>query len=129
MTVFMKVKKMIEDVIEYGNLYDFYGNLLNDSQKKVIEMYYIEDLSLSEIGSELGISRQAAYDSLKRAERNLRKNEDKLHLYSRFKDNNKNFKFISEKLKELEKLGKLNINQKKLLDEINLLIDQIVNSD
>ena len=39
-------------------LFDFYGELLTDRQKEFYDLYYNEDLSLSEIAENYGISRQ-----------------------------------------------------------------------
>ena len=49
-------------------LYDYYGDLLTDRQKECFEMRYYQDLSLGEIGEELGISRQGVHVNLSRAE-------------------------------------------------------------
>ncbi len=61
-------------------LYDFYGELLTEKQKNVIELYYLNDLSLFEIADEYNITRQAVLDMLKRTEKLLKQYEDKLHL-------------------------------------------------
>ena len=61
-------------------LYDFYAELLNESQRRVVELYVNEDLSLSEVAEILHISRQGVRDSLGRAERKLRDYEQKLGL-------------------------------------------------
>ena len=58
-------------------LYDYYGDLLTDRQKECFEMRYYQDLSLGEIGEELGISRQGVHDNLSRAEALLRNMEIK----------------------------------------------------
>ena len=58
---------MLEDVVRKGRLLDLYGPLLTEKQRRCMEMYFDMDLSLSEIGEELHISRQGAYDMLKRA--------------------------------------------------------------
>lgn len=58
-------------------LYDYYGDLLTDRQKEVFELRYNQDLSLGEIGQELGISRQAAFDNLSRTEALLKNMEEK----------------------------------------------------
>ena len=47
-------------------LYDYYGDLLTDRQKECFELRYNQDLSLGEIGNELGISRQGVFDNLNR---------------------------------------------------------------
>lgn len=65
-------------------MYDFYGKTLTEKQREIIDLYYFKDLSLSEIGENLKISRQAVYDNLKRAERQLRQLEQQLGLVERF---------------------------------------------
>ena len=63
--------------IEIILLYDYYGDLLTERQKECFEMRYYQDLSLGEIGEELGISRQGVHDNLSRAEALLREMEAK----------------------------------------------------
>lgn len=53
-------------IVEIGMLFDFYGKLLSEKQYQVVELYYIHDLSLTEIGEELSITRQGVFDTLKR---------------------------------------------------------------
>ena len=64
-------------------LYDYYGDLLTDRQKECFEMRYYQDLSLGEIGEELGISRQGVHENLSRAEALLRNMEAKTGCASR----------------------------------------------
>jgi|BioPla2DNA2_1021312.scaffolds.fasta_scaffold00162_5 predicted DNA-binding protein YlxM (UPF0122 family) len=59
-------------------LMDIYGNLLTDKQREVMELYYYEDLSLSEIAEHEKITRQGVHDSIKRAEQTLSDLEQKL---------------------------------------------------
>ena len=65
------------DTMEIVLLYDYYGELLTDRQKECFEMRYYQDLSLGEIGEELGISRQGVHDNLVRTEALLRNMEAK----------------------------------------------------
>ncbi len=58
-------------------LYDYYGMLLTPRQQECFEMRYNQDLSLTEIGQELGISRQGVFDNLSRTEALLRNMEEK----------------------------------------------------
>lgn len=58
-------------------LYDYYGDLLTDRQKECFELRYNQDLSLGEIGQELGISRQGVFDNLSRTEALLKNMESK----------------------------------------------------
>lgn len=74
---------MIEDVIRKGRLLDIYGPLLTEKQRRCLDMYFNEDLSLSEIGDELSISRQGAYDMLNRASKALENYETRLSLLAR----------------------------------------------
>lgn len=58
--------------LELSLLFDYYGELLTDKQRTCFELYYNQDYSLGEIAGEAGISRQAVYDTLARAESALR---------------------------------------------------------
>ncbi len=64
--------------------YDFYGGLLTKRQSEVMELYHEDNLSLSEIAAELGVSRQAVHDALKNAQSALDGYEEKLGLVRRF---------------------------------------------
>lgn len=57
--------------LEIALLFDFYGEMLTDKQRDVVELYYNDDLSLSEIAENEGITRQGVRDSIKRAETQL----------------------------------------------------------
>lgn len=65
-------------------LYDFYGDILTDRQKEFYDLYYNEDLSLSEIAENYGISRQGVRDVIVRAEATLTELEDKTGIIRRF---------------------------------------------
>lgn len=67
-------------------LYDFYGEMLTEKQRDMIEQYYHQDLSLSEIAENAGISRQGVRDSVKRAEVQLFDMEERLGLAARLRD-------------------------------------------
>lgn len=84
-------------------LYDFYGQLLTEKKRQVIELYHEEDMSLSEIASELGITRAAVHDSLKSAEKALENYEEKLSLVERFLKTEEAFGEITQKLDGLRK--------------------------
>ncbi|MBQ2204487.1 MAG: hypothetical protein II411_01170 [Lachnospiraceae bacterium] len=76
----------MEDIFKKSILFDLYGGILNNNQKLVYEYHVIDDLSFSEIGEELNISRQAAYDLFKNADSKLKEIDKKLELSTRFKD-------------------------------------------
>ena len=72
----------MEKIVEQGLLYDFYGELLTPHQRRIYEDAVFNDLSLSEIAQEAGISRQGVHDLIKRCDRTLEEYESKLHLCS-----------------------------------------------
>ena len=65
-------------------LFDFYGDMLTERQKEFYDLYYNEDLSLSEIAENYGISRQGVRDVIVRAEATLTELEDKTGIIRRF---------------------------------------------
>ena len=65
-------------------LLDFYGEMLTEKQREFLEYYYNEDLSLSEIALNEGITRQGVRDAIKRAEHSLNEMEARLMLAERF---------------------------------------------
>ena len=89
------------DVAELILLYDYYGDLLTERQRECFELRYHQDLSLGEIGVELGISRQGVYDNLSRAESLLKHMEEKTGCVSRDMKCRKSVQSISELAKEL----------------------------
>jgi predicted DNA-binding protein YlxM (UPF0122 family) len=76
----------MDELLEQSLLYDFYGELLTEHQRKAYEAYLFEDLSLAEIAEEQGISRQGVHDMVKRSRKTLQDYEDKLGLVKRFAD-------------------------------------------
>lgn len=74
----------MEKIVEKGLLYDFYGELLTDHQKQIYEDAVYNDMSLSEIAEEQGISRQGVHDLIKRCDKILSDYESKLHLVAKF---------------------------------------------
>lgn len=71
---------MMGKVTRVGDLYDFYGVLLTERQRQMIELYYLDDLSLAEIAELLTVTRQAVHDNLRRAADQLEAYEAALHL-------------------------------------------------
>ena len=77
-------------------LYDFYGDMLTERQKEFYDLYYNEDLSLSEIAENYGISRQGVRDVIVRAEATLTELEDKTGIIRRFHVMQDQLKALSE---------------------------------
>ena len=76
----------MEKIVQQGLLYDFYGELLTSHQRQIYEDVVINDMSLSEIAQEQGISRQGVHDLVKRCDKILSGYEEKLHLVAKFQE-------------------------------------------
>lgn len=76
--------KIMDEQLTLAMLFDFYGDMLSHKQREYFRLHRMEDLSLSEIAESEGISRQAAWDNIRRAEEALRKHEEKIGLLSRY---------------------------------------------
>ena len=74
----------MERIVEQGLLYDFYGALLNEHQRNIYEAFVYDNMSLSEIAADQGISRQGVHDLIKRCDKSLEDYERKLHLVEKF---------------------------------------------
>ena len=68
---------MKHDALTMALLYDYYGELLTEKQRTCFDLYYNQDLSLSEIAEDLGVTRQGVNDTLARAEGQRRAFEEK----------------------------------------------------
>ena len=76
---------MFEKDLKIGYLLDFYGEVLSERKRTVLDYYYNDDLSLAEIAAELGISRQAVRELIGKAGEELLFLEEKLGLAERFR--------------------------------------------
>ena len=83
--------------LEMGYLLDFYGEVLTEKQREMLRQYYNDDLSLSEIGENFGITRQGARDAIKHGETTLKELEAKVGFAARYRR-------VQEKLEELEQM-------------------------
>ncbi len=110
----------MEKIVEQGLLYDFYGELLTDHQKKIYEDAIFEDLSLGEIAGEVGISRQGVHDLIKRCDNTLQGYEDKLHLVQKFMT-------IKSKMSEINELTKdEQLSREELAENIRHITGQVL---
>lgn len=111
----------LDEILQLSILFDFYGDLLNDHKRQIFEDYVLNDLSLSEIAVEKGISRQGVYDIVKRCSQELKDYESKLALVKKFKS----IKEKLNKIKEISVHSKLNNNFTEI-EEIETLADDIL---
>ncbi len=83
--------------LEMGYLLDFYGEVLTEKQREMLRQYYNDDLSLSEIGENFGITRQGARDAIKHGENALKELEEKVGFAARYRR-------VQQKLEQLEQM-------------------------
>lgn len=77
------MSETIEKKLRMVDLYDHYGKLLTVKQQEILNQYCMEDLSLAEISENLEISRQAVFDAVRKAEKQLEELEKHLGMLSR----------------------------------------------
>lgn len=110
----------MEKIVEQGLLYDFYGELLTEHQKKIYEDVVYHDLSLAEIAKESGISRQGVHDLVRRCNHILQDYEDKLHLVERFMK-------VKNNVSQIQKLSTdMEITREELIQKVQFLSYQIL---
>ena len=111
----------MEEKLEQAYLYDFYGELLNEHQRQVYEDFVFNDLSLGEIASEEGISRQGVADLIKRCNKTLLDYEAKLHLVEKFMSIKSDIRRIYELTNDFKKS-----HNELLMNEIEAISNQIL---
>ena len=111
---------MFEKNLNLGYLLDFYGELLPERKRSVIDMYYNEDLSLAEIAEQIGISRQGVRDIIKKAEDELLFYEEKLKLASKLQSAER----MADELEVLAKKADIPEDIQSKIHELSLLISQ-----
>ena len=109
---------MKSDTFHMSMLYDYYGELLTEKQKELFDLYYNEDLSLAEIASEIGISRQGARDIIKKCEEELLFYEEKLGLA-------KKLKRVEASASQLQQMAKEHSLPKTIEDKIAELVEAV----
>ena len=92
---------MSEGRLMQSMLLDFYGELLTEKQRECYDLHYNEDLSLSEIAEQAGVSRQGVWDNIRRAEAALREMEEKTGLIRRFTEIRRGLETLRELLGQL----------------------------
>ncbi len=95
---------MAEDRLMQTMLLDFYGELLTEKQRQCLELHCNEDLSLSEIAEQCGISRQGVWDNIRRADAALREMEEKTGLVRRFTETQQGLTRLHARLERLRPL-------------------------
>ena len=107
----------MDKLYEQTMLFDFYGELLTEHQRRVYEDAVYNDLSLSEIAEGQGISRQGVHDLIKRCDKILQDYESKLHLVERFAK-------AKETVKEIQSLAGGEMQVRVVNDEVKQTVEQ-----
>lgn len=114
--------------LEVTMLLDFYGDMLTEKQKDVIDLYYNQDLSLAEIADEVGISRQGVRDSIKRGEAVLFEMEGRLGFLKNYRLSEKAAEKISALAQEIidinrkqNNIGIIEIKAADIIKEVQVL--------
>ena len=114
--------------LEMSLLFDFYGETLTEKQRELFDLYYNEDLSLSEIAEHAGITRQGVRDSIKRAEHALGEMEDKLGLVARYGGTGRWAAALAEQVTLLQTLNADKLHSREadgILSRMAALLDQL----
>ena len=72
--------------LEMSVLFDYYGGMLTEKQRDVIDLYYNQDLSLAEIAEHEKITRQGVRDNIKRGEAYMLELEQSLHMAEQYRE-------------------------------------------
>ncbi|MFT5873073.1 MAG: putative DNA-binding protein YlxM (UPF0122 family) [Clostridium sp.] len=112
----------MEKRFEISLLFDFYGELLTEKQRDIMDLYFNNDLSLSEIAEINNTSRQATHDTIKRCEKMLLVYEEKLKLSNKDHKLKENLKTIISELDNLQ----INVKDEKMNQLIYEIKNQII---
>ncbi|HGZ7144732.1 TPA: putative DNA-binding protein [Staphylococcus aureus] len=85
-------------------LLDFYQSLLTNKQRNYLELFYLEDYSLSEIADTFNVSRQAVYDNIRRTGDLVEDYEKKLELYQKFEQRREIYDEMKQHLSNPEQI-------------------------
>ena len=76
-------KFQLQDFVEYGRLFDLYGDLLSADRQKIMSDYFEFNMTLAEIAQEKNISRQAVLDAIDKSCEKLKEFENVLQIYAK----------------------------------------------
>ncbi len=118
--------------LEIALLLDFYGDLLTEKQRDMIDLYYNQDLSLAEIAQDVGISRQGVRDSIKRGEAELLHVEEALGFVKRSQRDRKllqRIALLSQEIADLNRRQNGTVLIESRAAEIEKLIEQLLRDE
>ena len=104
----------MEELLYLTELFDIYGTLLTKRQQRCMELHLFQDFSLAEIGEELGISRQAVHDNLRRSQKTMEEWESKLGMVERYRRERAELSAVRELILKLRR------------DDNKILVDDVL---
>jgi predicted DNA-binding protein YlxM (UPF0122 family) len=114
----------MEKKIREQYLFDFYGELLTQKQKAILDYYYNDDYSLAEIAAVISVTRQGIFDVIKRSRHLMERYEEKLKLVEKFLSTQSLLNEIDDTLNELLNCS-FDDNQTHLLNEVILKLKKV----
>lgn len=111
--------------LELSYLIDFYGDVLTEKQREVMEQYYNDDLSLAEIAENFNITRQGVRDSIKRGEAILLDLEEKVGFAGRYRELQKGFGRLEELARDIAYRNKAGSSGEEIDEDVKQMLEII----
>ena len=118
----------MDKTVRMALLFDLYGELLTERQREFFSLYYNENLTLSEIAENSGVSRQAVRDLVSKSEAALEDIERRTNLLARFEQISSDLDGVSGCVKEICALNESALRSpalSELCGRINVLIERM----
>lgn len=108
----------MDNTIMRTMLFDFYGDLLTEKQREYYDLHFNSDLSLQEIAEQSGVSRQAVWDIIRRAEQSLVEIEEKTGLVARAVRRRRSLEELEKMISQLPE-GENKAKILRIMEELN----------
>ena len=118
----------MDKTVRMALLFDFYGELLTERQREFFGLYYNENLTLSEIAENSGVSRQAVRDLVSKSEAALEDIERKTNLLARFEQMNADIDALTSCVKDISRFNDSELNSEALsglCEKMKVLIERM----
>jgi len=113
------------EMCEIGMLLDFYGSLLTENTREVMDMHFNRDMSLGEISESLGISRQGAHSFVNRGKELLYEYEEKLGMLAKFRKLKDELENLQSDMDELD-VSRLSTYEKSVVEGMKKRVLDII---
>lgn len=104
-------------------LLDCYGKMLTEKQYIAMDLYFQDDLTLSEISEQTGITRQGVWDNIKRGEKLLLNMEENLNAVKKMSDINEKISRASESLKEIKDYAQRKFLPAEIIKDLEAMLE------